>query len=136
MPAELKHKSEDYDGWLSKSWIQEEYIHLDVLPTHLELSRRYSFRYIEITVIDTSPKWQAVFSNPQVQSETSASTKDLSIPAINDHELDNIYQVGLKTLQDCMQDVLRMVLSVIAAYGLGIFGYKHWQTMQRSKILD
>ncbi|PAK65795.1 alpha-rhamnosidase, partial [Lactococcus lactis] len=102
---ELKHKSEDYDGWLSKSWIQEEYIHLDVLPTHLELSRRYSFRYIEITVIDTSPKWQAVFSNPQVQSETSASTKDLSIPAINDHELDNIYQVGLKTLQDCMQDV-------------------------------
>ncbi|WP_109249151.1 alpha-L-rhamnosidase-related protein [Lentilactobacillus kefiri] len=105
MPAELKHKSEDYDGWLSKSWIQEEYIHLDVLPTHLELSRRYSFRYIDITVIDTSPKWQAVFSNPQVQSETSASTKDLSIPAINDHELDNIYQVGLKTLQDCMQDV-------------------------------
>ncbi|BEJ52716.1 alpha-L-rhamnosidase-related protein [Lentilactobacillus buchneri] len=105
MPAELKHKSEDYHGWLSKSWIQEEYIHLDVLPTHLELSRRYSFRYVEITVIDTSPKWQAVLSNPQVESETSASNEQLSVPSIKDPEMKSIYQVGLKTLQDCMQDI-------------------------------
>lgn len=105
MPAELKHKSEDYSGWLSKSWIQEEYIHLDVLPTHLELQRRYSFRYVEITVIDTSPKWQAVFSNPQIETESSATEEKLSAPMIKDQELNSIYQVGLKTLQDCMQDV-------------------------------
>lgn len=105
MPAELKHQSADYDGWLSKSWIQEEYIHLDVLPTHLELPRRYSFRYVEITIIDTSPKWQAVLSNPTLISETSANSKDVMLPNIKDTELQNIYQVGLKTLEDCMQDV-------------------------------
>lgn len=105
MPAELKHQSDDYDGWLSKSWIQEEYIHLDVLPTHLELPRRYSFRYVEISIIDTSPKWQAVLTNPILISETSVNSKDVMLPNIKDTELQNIYQVGLKTLEDCMQDV-------------------------------
>lgn len=105
MPNEFLHHSEDYDGWLSKSWIQEEYIHLDTLPAQLELSRRYSFRFVEITVIDTSPKWQVVFSNPVVESESSVEINNKMIPALKDKELRDIYQVGLKTLQDCMQDV-------------------------------
>ena len=32
VPAELTAESSDYDGWLSRSWIQEEFIHLDKLP--------------------------------------------------------------------------------------------------------
>lgn len=105
MPAELARKSEDYDGWLSKSWIQEEFVHLDLLPTKLELPRRYSFRYVEISVIDTSPKWQAVFSDPAVITETSGDMNSLIQPKIEDPDLTEIYTVGLKTLQDCMQDV-------------------------------
>lgn len=105
MPTELARKSEDYDGWLSKSWIQEEYVHLDVLPAKLELPRRYSFRYVEITVEDTSPKWQAVFSSPTVTTTTSADSAKLVQPQLDDPELKRIYQVGLKTLEDCMQDV-------------------------------
>ena len=30
IPDELTAKSSDYEGWLSKSWIQEEFIHIDV----------------------------------------------------------------------------------------------------------
>lgn len=56
MPAELMAESSDYDGWLSRSWIQEETVHIDELPATLELPRRYSFRYVELKVIDTSPK--------------------------------------------------------------------------------
>ena len=52
MPVELSYSSADYDGWLSKSWIQEETIHLDQLPAMIDLPRRYSFRYVEITVLD------------------------------------------------------------------------------------
>ncbi|MBQ2617181.1 MAG: hypothetical protein IJF90_10000, partial [Synergistaceae bacterium] len=48
MPAEIEAKSADYDGWLSRSWIQEEFVHIDELPAKLELPRRYSFRYVEI----------------------------------------------------------------------------------------
>lgn len=105
MPAELARKSEDYDGWLSKSWIQEETVHLDVLPTTLTLPRRYSFRYAEITVVDTSPKWRAVFSNPVVTATSAVDTATVHQPKLADAQLQRIYEVGLKTLADCMQDV-------------------------------
>lgn len=105
MPAELQAESSDYHGWLSRSWIQEEFIHLDELPAKLELPRRYSFRYVEIKVIDTSPKWQAVFTNPEAVSESSADYANLKKPAIRDELLSRIYDAGVTTLAECMQDV-------------------------------
>ena len=105
MPAEIEAKSADYDGWLSRSWIQEEFVHIDELPAKLELPRRYSFRYVEIEVIDTSPKWQALFSNPEAVCESSADWSAMKIPEIHDELLSRIYSVGVKTLAECMQDV-------------------------------
>lgn len=105
MPAELQAESSDYHGWLSRSWIQEEFIHLDELPAKLELPRRYSFRYVEIKIIDTSPKWQAVFTNPEAVSESSADYSKLHKPVINDDLLSRIYDAGVTTLAECMQDV-------------------------------
>lgn len=105
MPGELAAESTDYKGWLSRSWIQEEWIHLDELPAVLELPRRYSFRYVELKVIDTSPKWQAVFSDPVVTTETSADYSNFRPVKLEDPELKKIYDIGVKTLADCMQDV-------------------------------
>lgn len=105
VPSELAEESSDYDGWLSRSWIQEEFVHLDRLPARLTLPRRYSFRYVELKIIDTSPKWQAVFSNPVVTTETSADTSSFTPLSLKDETLQQIYNVGLKTLADCMQDV-------------------------------
>lgn len=105
MPMELAQDFSDYDGWLSKSWIQEEVIHLDELPATLKLPRRYSFRYVEITVLDTSAKWQAVFSSPLLIAESSADMSRLSKLSLADEKLQRIYDVGVKTLADCMQDV-------------------------------
>lgn len=51
---EMTENSADYDGWISRGWIQEEYIHVDILPAELKLPRRYAFRYMEIEAIDTS----------------------------------------------------------------------------------
>ena len=39
---ELSENSRNYDGWLSQSWIQEEYVHVDLLPASLSLPRRFS----------------------------------------------------------------------------------------------
>ncbi len=105
IPAELAAESRDYNGWLSKSWIQEEFIHIDELPAELELPRRYSFRYAEITVLDTSPKWQAVFSDAKVVTETSADMAAIHPETFEDEELQKIYDVSIKTLADCMQEV-------------------------------
>ena len=57
---EIIEDSRDYDGWISRGWIQEEFIHLDVLPTTINLPRRYAFRFLEIYAIDTSMKFQVV----------------------------------------------------------------------------
>ena len=105
MPAELAAESADYDGWLSRSWIQEEFIHVDELPATITLSRRYSFRYVELKVIDTSPKWQAVFDDPVVTTETSADYEHFKPLVLKDPELQKIYDIGVKTLADCTQDV-------------------------------
>ncbi|GAB5056058.1 alpha-L-rhamnosidase [Companilactobacillus alimentarius] len=104
-PAEIGVDSSTYDGWLSSSWIAEEYVHLDVLPTTLKMPRRYSFRYVEIEVKDTSPKWQISFSNPEVTTESAVSVKDVPKVEIDDPMLKKIDQVSIKTLQDCMQEV-------------------------------
>lgn len=105
MPAELAYDSRDYNGWLSKSWIQEEYVHLDALPATLNLPRRYSFRYLEIKVVDTSPKWAAVFTSVILTAESAVDLAQAKSPRIEDEALKRIYDVSLKTLADCMQDV-------------------------------
>ena len=105
IPAELGMDVSKYDGWLSKSWIQEEFIHLDELPAGLKLPRRYSFRYVQITVIDTSPKWRAVFSQPLATVETSAQAERYSKIDVQDPELETICDAAVRTLSECMQDV-------------------------------
>jgi len=105
VPAELNVESSEYNGWLSRSWIQEEFIHIDELPFTLKLPRRYSFRYVELKVIDTSPKWSAIFSNPLVTTESSADYSKLSNLELEDLELQRIYDIGVKTLAECMQNV-------------------------------
>lgn len=104
-PAEIGVDSSTYDGWLSSSWITEEYVHLDVLPAVLDMPRRYSFRYVELEVKDTSPKWQVSFSNPVLTTESAVSLKDVPEVKIDDPMLKKIDQVSIKTLQDCMQEV-------------------------------
>lgn len=105
MPHELAYESDQYDSWLSQSWIQEEMIHIDELPTTLKLSRRYSFRYVKIMVIDTSGKWKAVFANPAAVSESSANYDILPKVTLQDDTLQRIYDVSVKTLGECMHTV-------------------------------
>lgn len=105
VPSELKQDSADYDGWLSKSWIQEELVHIDELPYKLYLPRRYAFRYIELKVVDTSPKWKVSFTDPEVVTVTSADGSKVNQGDFKDTELNQIYDASLKTLKDCMQSV-------------------------------
>lgn len=105
VPVELAEDSDEYQGALSKSWLQDEYVHIDSLPTRLKLSRRYSCRYIAIDVIDSSPKWRVKFSNPIFIAESSVKLNEVEPVKTADEELNRIDTVGLKTLQDCMQQV-------------------------------
>ncbi|MDO4649468.1 MAG: sugar hydrolase [Eubacteriales bacterium] len=103
--SELQSSMETYDGWLSKSWIQEEMIHVDILPACVTLPRRYAFRYVEITVLDTSQKYKVIFEDISVDAITSANAENICKRDFGETILNEIDQAGIRTLRDCMQDV-------------------------------
>lgn len=103
--GELSENSGAYDGWISRSWIQEEYVHVDLLPSRLTLPRRYAFRYLKITMVDTSPKYKLTVKHAECRTETSANLRRL-LPLNSSDELYNrIHAVSLRTLANCMQEV-------------------------------
>ena len=103
--TEITDCSDDYNGGLSRSWIQEEWIHIDVLPSVVRVPRRYAMRFLEITVIDTSGHYRAVIEKVEFESVTSADGEHIKELDTNDELIRKIDRVSIKTLEDCMQDV-------------------------------
>ena len=105
IPYEITADSSDYHGEISRAWIQEELIHIDAVPTVVELPRRYAFRYMQLTVIDTSAKYKVVVNDVACRAVTSADMS--AVPPLNvvDPELVQLDKVSLKTMRDCMQSV-------------------------------
>ncbi len=102
---EMTENSADYDGWISRVWIQEEYIHVDILPAELKLPRRYAFRYMEIEAIDTSLKWQLVVEDVTCISVSAASMDEVKHIESEDEMVRSLNRVSLRTLMNCMQSV-------------------------------
>ena len=102
---ELDSDPDEYDGWISKGWLQQEYIHVDVLPEKLALPRRYAFRYLEIKVIDVSLKFSLVINDVTVTAVSAVNSGEIKPLKTEDPLLRKIDSVAIRTLQNCMQDV-------------------------------
>lgn len=102
---ELAQDPKDYHGWLSSSWIQDERMFVDELPSRLNLPRRYSCRYLEITVLETSPKYGVRFGKPTMDAVSSAPAVENVKFESGDEQLDAINRVSTMTLHECMQEV-------------------------------
>ncbi|MBQ9154420.1 MAG: hypothetical protein IJ130_11470 [Solobacterium sp.] len=101
---ELDHDPESYHGWISGSWLQEERIHMDVLPGVCRLERRYAFRYVRIRIIAASDNYSVRIDGLKAEGVSSADEsklKEVKMPE-KDRELDRI---ACRTLHNCMQDV-------------------------------
>lgn len=104
-PYEIGADMSRYQGEISRSWLQEEFLHVDVLPAQVRLPRRYAFRYLEVTVLDTSPKYQVVLSDVVCTAVTSADRTRVPPLKTGDSDLIALDRVSLKTMEDCMQSV-------------------------------
>jgi hypothetical protein len=102
---EIMEDSGNYAGLLGSGWIQEEFIHIDKVPSQIRLPRRYAFRYMEILVIDTSPKYSIVPENVRCMTVTSADRRKHPRYLPISENLRQIADVAVTTLQECMQDV-------------------------------
>lgn len=106
MPCEIAEPFEEYKGWLSSSWLQEETIYVDTLPTEIKLPRRYCFRYLKVIVLDTSVKYKVSFSNIHCTTVTSGDLSRIeALPQDLPPDLKTMDRIAIKTLQDCMQTV-------------------------------
>ena len=98
---ELGEDTSAYNGWISKSWLQEELIHVDILPCELKLKRRYAFRYVKIQAVGLSSKFSLVINNLTAETVTSAPE---SIEVVGSTERERkIDKIALRTLSECMQ---------------------------------
>lgn len=105
VPAELMENAEEYHGWICSSWIEEERIHVDVLPGEISLPRRYAFRYVKIEVLDISSKFSLRVENAVCCAVSSVRAEDL-LPYHNpDPRFQKLDRIACRTLQNCMQKV-------------------------------
>lgn len=103
--CELEENAEDYHGWISKGWIQQEQVHLDVFPCTLKMPRRYAFRYVRIEVLDISSKYNLVLNSASCETVTSANDDVLSPVKTSDAQLACLDKTACRTLRNCMQSV-------------------------------
>lgn len=102
--CELAENAESYQGWISMGWIQQEQLHIDVLPAVLELPRRYAFRYLQIEVLDVSSKYQLTVDNAFCTASTSAEEDKLESIQGTSRQA-HLDAVACRTLRNCMQEV-------------------------------
>ncbi|MBP5169387.1 MAG: hypothetical protein ILP14_09355 [Oscillospiraceae bacterium] len=100
---ELDETLEGYNGWISKSWVQQEQVHIDVLPAVIHFPRRYAFRFVKIKVLALSSKYRLVIEDAVAETTTSVDDNAVS-PLIGDEADVVIDRVALRTLRNCMQD--------------------------------
>lgn len=103
--CELEENAEEYHGWISKGWIQQEQLHLDVFPCKVEMPRRYACRYVRIEVLDISSKFSLVLDKATLKAVTSADDGTLEPLKTEDLQLKKLDAIACRTLRNCMQRV-------------------------------
>lgn len=104
-PQELFEDVKSYAGWICSSWIEAEELHVDVLPTSLQLPRRYAFRYVMIEVLDVSSKFRLKVTDAQCRAVSSANDQSLRAFSAQSASLARLDQIACRTLHNCMQQV-------------------------------
>ncbi len=80
-------------------------MHIDILPDKINMKRRYAFRYLEIKVLDTSPKYKVIVEDVSCNFVSSVDMSEINYLSNIDDDLIKIDKIALKTMQDCMQTV-------------------------------
>lgn len=100
---ELEENTEEYRGWISKAWIQEEVFRVNEFPRCISFSNRYAFRYVRITILAAPSNGKIVITNLCLDAVTSAPE---TIRLSDDTKIEKrIDEISLKTLSECMQEV-------------------------------
>lgn len=104
-PAELFESATDYHGWVCSSWIEEEQLHIDVIPAYLRMERRYAFRYVRIEILDISSKFSLFITDADCTAVSSADDEKLTTFHTDNELHKRLDRIACRTLHNCMQTV-------------------------------
>ncbi len=103
--AEVTEPFDPYTGGLTRAWLQDETVNIDVVPQIVRMPRRYAFRYLKVTVASCSLHGRFGFSEIGAESVSSADEKKLAPFAPRNADEAALDRVACATLRDCMQTV-------------------------------
>ena len=103
--AEVTEPFDSYKGWLTRAWLQDETINVDVVPQTVRLPRRYAFRYLKVTVVSCSTHGKFGFADIAAEAVTCADEKRLQPFTPRSADEAALDRVARATLRDCMQTV-------------------------------
>ena len=101
---ELYRSLEDYHGGLSRSWIQNAHIYVDVLPAVVKLPRRYAFRYLKLDIMGMSHRFRLKIKSVSCTAQTAADESKLK-PDTGPQQYARLDKIACRTLRECMQEV-------------------------------
>lgn len=104
VPAELNTPFDPYTGGLSRAWLQDEVITVMRLPETVTLPRRVACRYVKIELLAES-YFDFRIDDVSFRAVSSATGEAPALDKGTDSVISRIYDVGLKTLAECMQTV-------------------------------
>ncbi len=139
--AEVAEPFDPYTGRLSRAWLQDETVNIDVVPQTVRLPRRYAFRYLKVTVAACSTYGKFGFAGIAAEAVTSADEKRLAPFAPRNEEEAALDRVARATLRDCMQTVFedgpkrdrRLWLGDLRLQALANYAtYRHYGLVKRS----
>ena len=103
--SEVTEPFDPYTGGLTRAWLQDETVNVDVVPQDVRLPRRYAFRYLKVTVVSCSLHGRFGFSGFGAEAVTCADETKLAPFAPASAEDAALDRVARATLRDCMQTV-------------------------------
>ncbi|MCL6445595.1 MAG: hypothetical protein K6T83_19430 [Alicyclobacillus sp.] len=106
VPHELARSVDDYHGWLSAGWIQEEWVTIDNFPREVTFERRFSFRYVKVEVVGISQRYCIRLADAVCvrQSSLRPGAAAACPPLVAaDSFYQEIDEVCARTLRNCMQ---------------------------------
>ncbi len=103
-PLEIVKSPEEYNGGLGNGWLQYEERSRVFTPCTVTLERRYSFRYLKIKRTD-SARFPVKISSLWAKSVSAVDINTAPTLVTDNKQLKRIYDMSVKTLKECEQDV-------------------------------
>ena len=105
LPAELNTPLDPWKGGLSRAWMQDEVVTVTQVDQWIDIPRRIAFRYLKIELMGASNDFDFAIDDVEFRAQSSAGDVLTQLEPGCPDIVQDINNVGIETLRECMQTV-------------------------------